>query len=376
MLCQKQIDNFFDTSYGNKEIFFIKLRVQGLHKNPVKTASAKSDETIFLKYQVYRKEQLYMRKKVLKADTVVKNYWRNNEQFADIFNAVLFNGNKVIKPEELEDMDTEESLVLEHKEYIQSIVAARDNVKIRKKSTTYDAEFVILGLEGQECIHYAMPLRVMGYDYSTYKKQYDDNAAKRKKEKGLTEDEYLSGMKKTDKFIPVITIVIYYGEKPWDGAVSLHGMLNIPKAMETFVNDYKIHLVEAGKNNLVLHNVNNQDLFNLLEILLSRSGRTDGKKEKAIDYTRKYKVDKAVIMTVAGTMNGKIDYNELIGEGEKGMVSVFQETWNEGEAKGIIEMGNDFGLSEEDILARLQKKLNVSLQKAQEYLYAYRKQNA
>ena len=146
-----------------------------------------------------------MGKKVLKADTVVKNYWRNNEQFADIFNAVLFNGNKVIKPEELEDMDTEESLVLEHKEYIQSIVAARDNVKIRKKSTTYDAEFVILGLEGQECIHYAMPLRVMGYDYSTYKKQYDDNAAKRKKEKGLTDkfrektglviDAYFSGTK-------------------------------------------------------------------------------------------------------------------------------------------------------------------------------------
>ena len=25
MLCQKQIDNFFDTSYGNKEIFFIKI---------------------------------------------------------------------------------------------------------------------------------------------------------------------------------------------------------------------------------------------------------------------------------------------------------------------------------------------------------------
>lgn len=39
------------------------------------------------------------------------------------------------------------------------------------------------------------------------------------------------------------------------------------------------------------------------------------------------------------------------------MVSVFQETWNEGEAKGIIEMGHDFGLSEEDILARLQKKV-------------------
>lgn len=39
-------------------------------------------------------------------------------------------------------------------------------------------------------------------------------------------------------------------------------------------------------------------------------------------------------------------------------------------------MGHDFGLSEEDILARLQKKLNVSLQKAQEYISAYKKQNA
>lgn len=85
MLCQKQIDNFFDTSYGNKEIFFIKLRVQGLHKNPVKTASAKSDETIFLKYQVYRKEQLYMGKKVLKADTVVKNYWQDKRTVCRYF---------------------------------------------------------------------------------------------------------------------------------------------------------------------------------------------------------------------------------------------------------------------------------------------------
>ena len=45
-------------------------------------------------------------------------------------------------------------------------------------------------------------------------------------------------------------------------------------------------------------------------------------------------------------MNGKIDYNELIGEGEKGMVSVFQETWNEGEAGAGVTVGmNPFNLS-------------------------------
>lgn len=80
----------------------------------------------------------------LKPDIVVKNYWRNNEQFADFFNAVLFDGEQVIKPDELEDMDTEESSILEHKEYAQSISASRDNVKVRKKSTRYDVEFVIL----------------------------------------------------------------------------------------------------------------------------------------------------------------------------------------------------------------------------------------
>ena len=274
-------------------------------------------------------------------------------------------------------MDTEESFVLEHKQYAESIGASRDNVKVRKKSTVYDVEFVMLGLEGQERIHYAMPMRVMGYDYGTYKKQYEDNAAKYKNAKGMTEDEFLSKMKKTDKLIPVITIVVYYGEKAWDGAISLHGMLNIPKEMLPFVNDYKMHLVEARKNDLKLHNVNNKDLFNLLEILLDKNNKLSVTRKKAINYAREHKVEKSVIMTVAGAANCKMDYNRMLKKGDADMCTVFEETRKEGvaegEAKGIIETGYEFGLSEDDILARLQKKLNVSLQKAQEYLAMFGK---
>ena len=270
-------------------------------------------------------------------------------------------------------MDTEESSVLEHKQYAESIGASRDNVKVRKKSTVYDVEFVMLGLEGQERIHYAMPMRVMGYDYGTYKKQYEDNAAKYKNAKGMTEDEFLSKMKKTDKLIPVITIVVYYGEKTWDGAISLHGMLNIPKEMLSFVNDYKMHLVEARKNDLKLHNVNNKDLFNLLEILLDKNNKLSVTREKAINYAREHKVEKSVIMTVAGAANCKMDYNRMLKKGDADMCTVFEETRTEGEAKGIVETGYEFGLSENDILARLQKKLNVPLQKAQEYLAMFGK---
>ncbi len=322
-------------------------------------------------------------KQDLKPDIVVKNYWRNNKQFADLFNAVLFDGEQVIRSDELEDMDTEESYVLEHKDYAESIGASRDNVKIRKKSTRYDVALCMLGLESQERIHYAMPMRVMGYDYGTYRKQYEDNAVKYKNGKGLSEDEFISKMKKTDRFIPIITIVVYYGEKEWDGAISLHGMLNIPKEMAAFVNDYKLHLVEARKNDLKLHNLNNKDLFNLLEILLDKNGKLSEIREKAIKYATEHKVEKSVIMTVAGAANCKMDYNMLEKEGDADMCTVFEETRREGIAEGkaegkaeeIVETGFEFGLSEEDILTRLQKKLNISLQKAQEYLSMYGKQS-
>ena len=321
----------------------------------------------------------------LKPDIILKNYWRNNEQFADLFNAVLFDGEPVIKPEELEDADTEESAILEHKEYAESIQASRDNIKISKKSTVHGVEYVLLGNENQQHIHYAIPLRVMGYDYSTYKKQYDSNAKKCKTLEGIDEDEYLSRMRRTDKFIPVITVVLYYGDKTWDGATTLHGMLDIPDKIARYVNDYKILLVEARRNDLVLHNVNNVDLFNLLEIILDKDTPKNESKKKAIQYGEEHQVDKSVVMTVAGATNSKIDYNAF-EKGEVTMCTLFDEIAKESEAKGeikgetrgrakeIVETGYEFDFSESDILVRLQRKLDISLPQAQEYLNMFKKQ--
>ena len=86
-------------------------------------------------------------------------------------------------------------------------------------------------------------------------------------------------------------------------------------------------------------------------------------------------------MAVAAATNSKLDYNSL-AEGDGRMCTVFDEIAKEseakgrreGEAKGIIEIGFEFGLSESDVLSRLQKKLDVSLQMAQEYLRMFEKQ--
>ncbi|MCD8323358.1 MAG: hypothetical protein LUC32_00120 [Clostridiales bacterium] len=162
-------------------------------------------------------------RKPLKPDTVVKNYWSGNEEFADLFNAVLFQGKPVIHPAELTSTDTDSSTVREHggsQGTLQSVEGSRDNIKIHKRAASHGVELVLLGLENQERIHYAMPIRVMGYDHSVYQKQYNENAKKFRaslKSKGecISEDEFLSGMRRSDRFVPVVTVVIYYEEKSW-----------------------------------------------------------------------------------------------------------------------------------------------------------------
>ena len=338
------------------------------------------ETTIFSHTQRRRilEENIIGRKeKGVSSDTVLKNYWSGNEEFADLFNAVLFGGSQIIRADELENEDTEDSVVLEHRKQAEGVKAARDNIKIMKKSTAYGVQLVLLGLESQEHIHYAMPLRVMGYDYNArqYKKQSAQQDAR------LDEHEFLSKMKKTDRLMPVVTIVIYYGEKVWDAATSLHGILDIPAEMAPYVNDYRMLLVEARQNNLYFHNGNNQDLFNLFEILLDQNNSIRDKKEKAIEYTKEHEVSDMILKTVAGAANCKIDFAALKQEGGNSMWSVFEETAKEGEARGevrgkaegIIDTCYDLGLPEEDILQRLQVKLDISLQAAQEYIRVFGK---
>lgn len=186
-------------------------------------------------------------------------------------------------------------------------------------------------------------------------------------------------MKKTDKFTPVITVVIYYGETAWDGAVSLHEMLHIPNEMKQYINNYKMLLVEVRKNNLKLHNINNVDFFNMMEILTDQNQTVQEIKDMAVAYAKEHHVEQTVITTVASASNCSIDYH-LLGkkEGDAGMLSVFEKTKKEGEVKGkaegIIDLGLELGLSEQEIIEKLQQKLNIPIQQAKEYFNSLSKE--
>ena len=91
-------------------------------------------------------------KESIKPDIVMKEFWRVNERFADLFNAVLFNGKNVIKSDMLKEMDTDISGTIKWKKGQSSLKRVRDIVK-----KEYDGvEFNILGIEIQDKVHYAM----------------------------------------------------------------------------------------------------------------------------------------------------------------------------------------------------------------------------
>ena len=161
-------------------------------------------------------------------DTATKQYVSEAEVFADAFNYLIYDGEQMIKPEQLTDMDTTQYVIPYHEDEKGKPEAAqkyRDTLKTLAVKTDDRYTYLVLGIENQSHVHYAMPVRNMLYDAMQLEKQVRDLASQHRKEgKNGTSEEYLSGMKKEDRLSPVITLVINFGGKKWDAPLSLREM--------------------------------------------------------------------------------------------------------------------------------------------------------
>lgn len=134
-----------------------------------------------------------------------------------------------MKPEDLTEVDTDLSSLLKMNGHVETIQRIFDV----SKKTSNGVHFVIWGLENQDKVHYGMPLRHMLNDALTYLKECKELTARNRKEKNLkSSGEFLSGIKKSDRLHPVISICLYYGEELWDGPLRLRDMLEIPDELE------------------------------------------------------------------------------------------------------------------------------------------------
>ena len=97
--------------------------------------------------------------------------------FADFFNYYLFEGKQVIKASDLCERDTTEVLSIfgTDKKEIQK-QKWRDLLKSAIIKSTEYGIFVLLGVENQSDIHYAMPVKNMVYDAMEYSTQVNEAA--------------------------------------------------------------------------------------------------------------------------------------------------------------------------------------------------------
>jgi hypothetical protein len=191
-----------------------------------------------------------------KRDTISAHYLEDKERVADLLNVVLLHGQRLIRPEDIEDCGTVNRIVLPAQ--AAGGLAADGSVEDKEYSAKYrdillkavlGCRAILIGIENQDKIHYAMPLRAMGYDYGQYASQYEAISKQHRQLEDLKAPaEYLSGFGASDFLTAVFTIVVYYGEEPWHGPRCLKDMLNleeIPEELKGCINDYPLHIIEA-----------------------------------------------------------------------------------------------------------------------------------
>ena len=168
-----------------------------------------------------------------KADIVAKIYMKQSSIFADVFNFYLYGGRQVIKPEQLRELDpTELSIPYGKDKKDEPVQRYRDTLKELAAMEDGEGAYLLLGIESQSLVHYAMPVRNLLYDGLQYARQVDETARRHRKEKdykGRASSEFLSGFYREDRLLPVITLVIFFSPEKWDGPRSLSEMMATKK---------------------------------------------------------------------------------------------------------------------------------------------------
>ena len=169
-------------------------------------------------------------------DIESKKFLGQPKNFVSIFNALLFDGQLVLKPEYLKD---------ENSELVMNVSSKHVDIIKRYEDGTYLDLFVI---ESQSYVDPSMVARVMEYE-SVARMRYIRQNLK--------------------KHVPMIlTVVLYVGESKWNAAKRLSELEIIHPGFEDMFYELKQNLIELNTN----HKYNTgekatQDFFDLLRMI-------------------------------------------------------------------------------------------------------------
>ena len=174
-------------------------------------------------------------------DKMMKEFLENNAYFVDFFNAYFFDGERVLKPENCMELDSEMN---------DSNMDLEKHVDVIRKyndGNLYSA-FII---ENQSYVDMSMVVRAAVYEFVAYERMLKKSKKNKAKEK-----------------LPMVNILVFYtGERPWNAARQLSQLVEVDERFESYFHDYKMNLIEITGN--TSYNFNEEDVHNLFYICRS-----------------------------------------------------------------------------------------------------------
>ncbi len=281
---------------------------------------------------IYRKEVVIMS---MQTDHIIKDFFKDTSRFADLMNAILYGGQDVIKPEELQFMDSNEIFV---GKYI-SKERRRDIIMLWKGKESQ----AILALEAQNQVDFTMVSRTLLYDALTYNMQ---------------------DKKSKNHMLPyVMSIVLFHGEGKWTAKTSLLERVNIPEGIKQESNDWKMNVIDI--KDLDYHLLKNEDNHSVVKAV----GKIWRKEEE--DF-KGMEVSKAAARVIA-ILTEKFDILDLV-EGDEETVAMWS-FWKDIEDSGF-QKGEECGMKKgmlgivitqlKKVLGTLTPELTLKIEKSNE----------
>lgn len=270
--------------------------------------------------------------------------------FADIVN-VLVLGKNYINPDNLYNGPTESIYKSECGTGIREHRRDVSKYYIRNKKV-----IALFGIENQSTIDKDMAIRIMGYDYSSYRSQID-----------IGKNRY-----------PVITVLLNFTDKKWNVPTSLEDIFEYPAEWSEYIPDYRIKVIDVAYLSKDTRNKLNSDFKIVADFFAERRSN---KKYRPSDEEIKHEM---AVLNMIRVFTGDKRYDEIKAaiklKKERGevvsMCSFADEMENRGIQKGIRQgirevvliYREEMHLKDSVILEKIIQKFNISTEEAQKFI--------
>ena len=262
------------------------------------------------------------------SDSACRTFLSNDVSFASFINAVVFEGEQLIRPENLVRYENDTAFIINDSKRIEDKKRRRDIVV----KSDVNGIYCILGVEHQSSVDQAMVVRCAIYEMLEYLKQLENKEYKR--------------------LVPQIMVAFYTGPKKWNVPVKLSDYFEIPEELKKYFNDWKIILVDVKE--MDTSKIKDEQTRYFIEAIQAMY------KGSYEDLKRLKKMKKENFL-YAAIITGSIDQVENVLEGDEMDMCEGMERMAEGFRSEGRTQGREEGILVGRVEGKLEEKQNTLL---------------